>query len=78
MADTELKPCPFCGKRVAVAGTIAEIDCLDDDENSFENTHYIVCCNVNKGGCGSATGVFWETKEAAIEAWNRRKEDDKL
>lgn len=79
MDETKLKPCPFCGKRVAVAGTISEIEYLDDDEgNSFENSHYMVCCSFNKGGCGSSTGVFWETKEDAINAWNRKWRNDKL
>ena len=32
---------------------------------------YLIVCNVHLGGCGAASGLY-DTKEEAIEAWNRR------
>lgn len=69
----QLKPCPFCGKSVAYAGTIADIELLDSDDENFDwaSTHYCVVCCYNSGGCGSCGGIR-KTVEEAIEAWNRR------
>ena len=64
----ELKPCPFCGKSLAVLGTAAEID-LDDEEGA-EN-QWAVVCDYHTGGCGATSG-YRSTPEAAVEAWNRR------
>ena len=36
---------------------------------------YLIVCNTNIGGCGAASGLY-DTKEEAIEAWNRRCGDD--
>ena len=35
---------------------------------------YLIVCNVNLGGCGAASGLY-DTKDKAIEAWNRRYGD---
>ena len=55
----KLLSCPHCGKSNIV---------LDEDENT--NMKSFVC-DFNNGGCG-ASGGYRETKEEAIEAWNRR------
>lgn len=66
---SKLKPCPFCGKSIAVAW--CNKDWLD-----FEKIEtYAVSCDMNEGGCGGSSG-FYETKEEAIEAWNRRTNDE--
>lgn len=58
----KLKPCPLCGSAAAL-----EID--EDRTDGYEN--YAIRCNYNKGGCGT-TGGYRETKEKAIELWNKR------
>lgn len=74
----ELKPCPFCGKSVAVCGTVAEIEILDEDNEFYGlwNDCFAVACNYNVGGCGSMTGGQYYTAKEAIEAWNRRVSDE--
>lgn len=70
----ELKPCPFCGAKVAAADSVAGILLTDSDDPNFEwnDSHYAVVCDFNRGGCGSMTGCGHETIEDAAEAWNRR------
>lgn len=65
----ELKPCPFCGgKAVIVSNTTAY--------HMF--TYRAICssCKAQMGyrnHCYDGRGkLFFETKEEAIEAWNRR------
>ena len=72
--QNELRECPFCGKRVAVCETVADINCMDDDSSDYDWAigHYAVVCNFNKGGCGACTGLNFQTREKAIQAWNRR------
>lgn len=54
-----IKPCPFCGSPAKLWG----------GENINGGPYYYVCCcNMNCGG--SQFGE--ETKEKAIEKWNRR------
>ena len=65
----KLKPCPFCGKIVPVGVFLhSEIESLDDWD---DEDYFAVCCSVQTGGCG-AIGGYGETKEIAIELWNRR------
>lgn len=54
--EPELKPCPFCGKKPRVVGVVPQI--------------YIACVN-EKCPVNSET-IFFQTREKAIEAWNRR------
>lgn len=57
-----LKPCPFCGGEA--------------EKKKYFFQHklvYVVMC----GGCGSRSPMFLEeAKERAIEAWNRRANDE--
>ena len=57
----KLNPCPFCGGE-------AEIDYFDDDE------WFVRCANL-EGDCEICPSTrFYETREEAVEAWNRRSE----
>ncbi|MBU2701144.1 hypothetical protein Ga0466249_002258 [Sporomusaceae bacterium BoRhaA] len=62
--------CPFCGGK-----NIEFDDCKGTEAcNNFEeckSAYYTVVCNINKGGCGASSG-YYQTKEQAIKAWNRR------
>lgn len=68
--DITLKPCPFCGKRVAEVKTIQEICLLETD--LVNPNYYSIRCNYHKGGCGTTLGGEYETEEEAIEKWNTR------
>ena len=61
--DEELKRCPFCG---------GEAEVIKDREKIF----YVKCSDimdVNDVDCTLAMGtVFYDTREKAIRAWNRR------
>lgn len=63
----ELKDCPFCGKDILVVSR--EDEAYGKAKN--KNGYFAVCCNFNKGGCGS-TGGYRKTKEEAVEVWNKR------
>ncbi|WP_081058729.1 Lar family restriction alleviation protein [Burkholderia cepacia] len=54
--DNVLKPCPFCG------GDVKHIQGLPP----LDDSHFIDC-----PGCGMSSKIA-STKEAVIEAWNRR------
>ena len=55
----ELKPCPFCGKRVQLNGNIT------NEKAPF----YFFACH----GCGAAVNFpRGETAERLLEQWNRR------
>lgn len=72
--EHELKPCPFCGKSVAVCCTLAEVECIDKDHPYYAlaSKQYDVVCNYNNGGCGASCGGSHRTPESAIKHWNRR------
>ena len=63
---TELKPCPFCGKKVSV---------ILYWEGRINGYQYQVVCDVYENGCG-ASGRYCDTVEEAKEVWNRRAEND--
>ena len=67
MNDKEkLKPCPFCGKSVM---EVSRESLLTGDD------YFTVICNINKGGCGGASG-YRRTPEKAVKSWNRRFEKE--
>lgn len=71
--STELKPCPFCGSRTALfVGNFYEINGIHEED---EDENYAVCCGILNGGCGASSG-YEDSDKAAIEAWNRRADDD--
>ena len=73
MSDTELKPCPFCGKTVAKLSNCKDLeDCENFEECGCDEIMHTVVCNWNNGGCGASTG-YRKTENEAIEAWNRRE-----
>ena len=58
----ELKSCPFCGGE----GSIQEHVFI-----GFSSTYGIVCLD-----CGAKSRQFFDTKQEAIDAWDRRVNDD--
>lgn len=62
-----LKPCPFCGERYpTVFIRITKDDVWRD--------MYAVTCDYIEGGCGTSSRLC-NSREDAIEAWNRRADD---
>lgn len=59
---TDLKPCPFCGGEGVVQR---------HEYEGYTDTFGVVCFD-----CCAETRQFYNTKEEAIEAWNRRANND--
>lgn len=83
-ADREtvkLMPCPFCGADAAKISTAMQLEeCAmaeseecpaRKDADAAKCGYKTVVCDVNKGGCGAASG-FWPTEEEAVRKWNQR------
>lgn len=69
---TELKPCPFCG------GKMALVVCREPNyfEGKLNGYQYQVVCDASSGkGCGASCG-YQDDLETAIKEWNRRTEND--
>ena len=60
--ETELKTCPFCGGEVTV------------DYNEYTNKYSIACGSPECSLC--VVTYSCDTKEQAIEIWNRRADND--
>ena len=61
----ELKPCPFCGRKPS---KVREIH-----TPTISNTFYRVECKAPLSKCGvNPQTRFFESRDAAIKAWNRR------
>ena len=73
MSSIELKPCPFCGRTDTLI--IHEVSQQLDDTDIKQ---YTVICNTSgdNAGCGANCGYRHFTKQAAIAAWNKRKEKE--
>ena len=76
MEETELKPCPFCGGTKIFVGSVAEIELTNEDDLNYNlyNSQFQAVCDYNAGGCGASSGCR-ESKNAAIEYWNRRADN---
>lgn len=66
-----LRPCPFCGKDVAIFSDCQEVECCESFEKCPSARYKTVVCSFRNGGCGTATG-FHPTYREAASAWNRR------
>lgn len=80
--NEELKPCPFCGGNMVEVTNAHDLEecanfedevCPCERYETVDCSYFTVLCNMNKGGCGATSG-YYETKEKAIAAWNRRGE----
>lgn len=66
----ELKPCPFCGGE-------AEINphsFWNEKEKDFTDKTFGVVC----GECQTSGNQFYGTEAEAVEAWNRRADDEPI
>lgn len=63
MTETELKPCPFCGKTPAYARV------LYGREKEIRITVHCANCSFNIG--------FFDGKDEARKKWNTRAEDER-
>lgn len=61
----KLKPCPFCGGRAVMIGA------------PFTHDRFLVACKNRGDACKCEPCTNWfDTREEAAEAWNRRVNDD--
>lgn len=65
MSMPKLKPCPFCGGKA----------CIERDVTSVKPRFLPVCCNYGDRCWGMQENWFF-TEQEAIEAWNRRVNDE--
>ena len=64
---SELKPCPFCG------GMARVIEHTFYETSDFTSHSYgVECCD-----CFTKSFQFYKTEEKAINAWNRRVDNDR-
>lgn len=73
---TELKPCPFCGGNAEVYEYESEQTIYDADTLGFVDTEY---CTKHGVGCPECGCIIAEktSKQKAIDAWNRRYDNDR-
>ena len=64
----QLKPCPFCG---GAANLLGRYDWSKDEDRCFAKHYYIKCTQ-----CPNYRIKLFKTKQEAIEAWNRRTDDE--
>lgn len=67
MNNTELKPCPFCGKS---AFTMLE------EFSSGDKAWYVLHWGYEECYIKRCIGDYFDTEEEAVEVWNRRIDDD--
>ena len=88
----ELKPCPFCGwKKLKIESKRGEIHYYSKNGMyPWQNVKYSVRCNschARGGALSAAVPTVWlgeyskkvdEVREKAVEAWNRRVNDESV
>lgn len=62
----ELKPCPFCGREAKVCGFHYSLHGKGDMEK-----FYVIC-----NSCSASSYPYAIKPEKAIEAWNRRNDNE--
>ena len=65
----KIKPCPFCGSHDVVSGRMINPTVWWDSGMRGEDCGFVMCLT-----CGAC--VKGEYEEEAIEAWNRRANDE--
>lgn len=65
----KLKPCPFCGCKALIKYDFLQVG------NKLVKGYYITCPSTPFDCCSPKTWTFRYKKEA-IEAWNRRTEEE--
>ena len=60
----KLKSCPFCGGKAKQESDM----CWD----ASRYLYYVECAD-----CGASTDVWYQSEEEAVEAWNRRTDDER-
>ena len=77
MEEIKLLRCPFCGNTNIQETNCRELeDCAHFEVCDTDILYFAYVCSVNHGGCGASTG-YYEHKEEAIEAWNKRADNDR-
>ncbi len=70
MPETKLKPCPFCGGEAMIIKR-------KSNAAGSKFVYRVQCCADEEDGCSCIPKTWnYYTKEEAIEAWNRRAENE--
>jgi hypothetical protein len=76
MAESELKNCPFCGNTNIKLTNCRELEeCANFEACDIDIPYFAYVCGINSGGCGASSG-YYEHPEEALEAWNRRADNE--
>ena len=67
--QNELKPCPFCGGEAEVVPHKVFSKALE--------AWKVDCYRVECKNCHASSYQFWGTEEQAVNAWNRRADNEK-
>ena len=79
--NTELKPCPTCGRENPVVLSAYEIEDMmewESPENELlYSDSFAVLCSFKDGGCGTTSG-YRDNSHEAINIWNSRPTEEAL